>query len=235
MISRSNYLRLLMACLAFGILNMSAINSAYAQQKVDSNKIQGKVSDIINVTSYTYAEVDTGAAKVWAAGPTTALKIGDTVTFSTEMPMKDFYSESMERNFSLIYFISRFTTDTDIGNTLLKPPVHGDVKQLRQSLKGIDKFDGGKNISEIYTEKDKLNGKTIRVRGQVTRFAAEIMGKNWLHIQDSSSFDDLTVTTDNTVAVGDVVVIEGKLEIDKDYDYGYVYPVIVQNATVTKE
>ena len=103
MISRSNYLRLLMAFFAFGILNMSAINSAYAQQKVDSNKIQGKISDIINVTSYTYAEVDTGAAKVWAAGPTTALKIGDTVTFSTEMPMKDFYSESMERNFSLIY------------------------------------------------------------------------------------------------------------------------------------
>ena len=235
MISRSNFLIKLIASFVFCILSFSAINFAYAQQKTNSSNIQGKVSDIINVTSYTYAEVDTGAAKVWAAGPTTALKIGDTVTFSTEMPMKDFYSESMERNFSLIYFISRFTTDTGIDTSLLKPPVHGQIKQSRHSLKGIDRVSGGKNISEIHTEKDKLNGKTIRVRGQVTRFAAEIMGKNWLHIQDNSSFDDLTVTTDNTVAVGDVVIIEGKLELDKDYDYGYVYPVIVQNAKVTKE
>ena len=232
---RSNYLIILMACLSLGILNMSVINSAYAQQKINSNEIQGKVSEIINVTSYTYAEVDTGTAKVWAAGPTTALKIGDTVSFSTAMPMKDFYSESMERNFSLIYFISQFTTNTDIGISSLKPPADVNAKQIRQSLKGIERVDGGKNIAEIHSEKDKLNGKTILVRGQVTRFATEIMGKNWLHIQDNSSFDDLTVTTDNTVAIGDVVIIEGKLELDKDFDYGYVYPVIVQNAKVTKE
>jgi hypothetical protein len=231
MIPRSSSLIILMVCFSFAMLIMSIDNPVYAQQKTDPGKIQGKVSDIINVPSYTYAEIETGTGKVWAAGPTTALKRGDTVTFSTQMPMKDFYSKSMERNFSLIYFINRFITDT----STLKPPTHAQVKQSKQSLKGIDRAKGGKNISEIHIEKDKLNGKTIRVRGKVTRFATEIMGKNWLHIQDSSSFDDLTVTTENTVAVGDVVIIEGTLELDKDFDYGYIFPVIVQNAKVTKE
>ncbi len=61
------------------------------------------------------------------------------------------------------------------------------------------------------------------------------MGKNWLHIRDSSTLDDLTVTSKDTVAVGDIVISEGKLELDKDYNYGYFYPVILEDATVTKE
>lgn len=69
----------------------------------------------------------------------------------------------------------------------------------------------------------------------VTRFAAQVMGKNWLHIQDSSGFEDITITTDKTVAVGDIVIVEGKLELDKDFSYGYIYPVILQDANVTKE
>ena len=132
-------------------------------------------------------------------------------------------------------FIRRFITDKDAATSLGKSSAHAKVGQVRQPLKGIEPLEGGKNISQIHAEKDTLNGKTVRVRGKVTRFAAEIMGKNWLHIQDSSGLDDLTVTTDNTVAVGDIVIIEGKLELDKDYDYGYVYPVILQNAKVTKE
>jgi len=235
MMLRSSFLTILMLCFSIATLNMSIMNSAYAKQATDSGKIQGKIKDIINVTGYTYVEVGTGNEKVWAAGPTTALKKGDTVAFSNAMPMQDFYSESLKRNFSLIYFIRRFITDTETVASLGKPPAHAKIGQAREPLKGIKQLEGGKNISEIHAEKDKLKGETVRVRGKVTRFAAEIMGKNWLHIQDSSGFEDLTVTTENTAAVGDIVIIEGKLELDKDYDYGYVYPVILQDATVTKE
>ena len=156
------------------------------------------------------------------------------VIFSTAMPMKDFYSESMKRNFSMIYFIGRFVTN-DKDSVSTGAAAHGIIKQTIKPVKGISKAEGGKSVAEVHAEKESLNGKTIRVRGQVTRYAADIMGKNWIHIQDSSSFDDLTVTTDSTVAVGDTVIIEGQLELDKDYDYGYMYPVFIQNAQVTKE
>ena len=61
------------------------------------------------------------------------------------------------------------------------------------------------------------------------------MGRNWIHLRDSSSSQDLAVTTADTAALGDVIVVEGKVGLDKDYGYGYVYPVIVEDAKVTKE
>ena len=73
------------------------------------------------------------------------------------------------------------------------------------------------------------------MRGQVTKFTANVMDKNSLHIRDSSTLDDLTITTDSTAAIDAVVVIEGKLALDKDFGYGYVYPLIVEDASVTKE
>jgi len=243
---RTKLLVTLLACFSFGLLNAGIVNSAYAEQKsakeeqqTDPNNIYGKVTDIINVTGYTYAEVDTGKKKVWAAGPTTPLEIGDMISFSKEMPMENYHSKSMEREFSVVYFISRFITDneTPVTNSAAIASPHGQIKQnqIAKPLKGIYKVEGGNTIAEIYTYKNSLDGKTIRVRGQVTKFSAEIMGKNWLHVRDSSTLDDLTVTTDSAVAVDDVVIIEGKLELDKDYGYGYVYPVILEDAEIKKE
>ena len=64
---------------------------------------------------------------------------------------------------------------------------------------------------------------------------ANIHNKNWLHIRDSSILDDLTVTSTSAAAVGGVVIAEGKLELDKDYKYGYLYPVLIENAAITKQ
>jgi hypothetical protein len=75
----------------------------------------------------------------------------------------------------------------------------------------------------------------VRVRGEVTRFNSGIMGKNWLHIRDSSTSDDLTATTQSMVATGDIVIVEGTLQLDQDFGYGYVYPLIVEDAIITKE
>ena len=73
------------------------------------------------------------------------------------------------------------------------------------------------------------------MRGKVTKFTANVMGKNWLHIRDSSTLKDLTVTTKDTVAIDDVMIVEGKLELNKDFSYGYVYPVILLDAKIIKE
>ena len=241
MTHRTNSLVILLACFSFTI-----INSAYAEQKntkekhqATSNIIRGKVTDIIKASVYTYVEVDTGKKKVWAAGPVTPLKTGDMISFSTGMLMKNFHSKSMKRDFPIIYFVNSFMT----GNMASKnkvaasalPHSHIKQKQAVKPVKGINKVKGGNTIAEINVGKQKLKGKTIRVRGQVTKFTPNVMGKNWLHIRDSSTLDDLTVITDSTVAIDDVVILEGKLELDKDYGYGYVYPVILEDAKITKK
>ena len=113
---------------------------------------------------------------------------------------------------------------------------HGSISQepIAELSGDISKVEGGNTIAEIHARKDELNGDTIRIRGQVTRFTPNVLGKNWVHIRDSSA-DDLTVTTDATAAINDIFIFEGRLELDKDYGYGYVYPVILEDARITKE
>jgi len=246
MLHRTGIFVALLACSSFSLTNTGINNDAHASQKDTDevlqqapSKIYGKVTDIQEAAGYTYAEVDTGKEKVWAAATTTPLKIGDMIAFTTEMPMENFHSKSMKREFPIIYFVSRFITDktglTGAATDIASP--HGTIKpsSAAKAVEGIHKVEGGNTIAEVYTDKQKLNGKAIRVRGQVTKSTANVMGKNWLHIRDSSTLDDLTITTDNTAAIDDVVVIEGKLALDKDFGYGYVYPLIVEDASVTME
>ena len=246
MLLRSGFLVALLASSSFVLLNTGITSFAYASQNNSEEmqqqapgKIHGKVTDVLEAAGYTYAEVDTGKEKVWAAASTTPLKIGDMISFTTEMPMKNFHSNSLKRDFPIIYFVNRFITD-EAGQTSASPNMalpHGNIKPTPEAkpVEGIDKVKGGNTIAEIHADKQALNGKAIRVRGQVTKFTPNVMGKNWIHIKDSSTLDDLTITTSNTTAVDAVVIIEGKLALDKDFGYGYVYPLIVENASITKE
>ena len=63
-------------------------------------------------------------------------------------------------------------------------------------------------------------------------------GVNWLHIQDGTgdalSFD-LAVTTEQTAAIGDLVVVEGVLASDRDFGGGYRFDAIIQGAKLTVE
>jgi hypothetical protein len=88
-------------------------------------------------------------------------------------------------------------------------------------------------IAKLLSEKQTYAGKVIKVKGQVTKFNAGIMGKNWAHIQDGTEYQDgfdLTVTTDITVSVGETVTFEGKIALDKDFGYGYVYNVLMEEG-----
>lgn len=246
MLYRTGILTVLLACSSSALLITGINNSAYAgqnysgelQQKA-ANRIYGKVTDIIEAAGYTYAEVDTGKEKLWAAATTTPLKIGDMISFTTEMPMKNFHSNSMNRDFPLIYFVNRFFTDSSAlkeSNAEIASP-HGQTKAATATMTvdGIHKVEGGNTIAEVYADKEKMNGKTIRVRGKVTKFTADVMDSNWIHIRDSSTPKDLTITTSGTAAIDAVVIIEGKLSLDKDYGYGYVYPLLVEDASITTE
>jgi len=246
MLHRAGILVTLLVGSSFSLLNTGIISFAYASQsgteeiqQQASGKIYGKVTDVLEAAGYTYAEVDTGKDKVWAAATTTPLKVGDMVAFTTEMPMQNFHSSAMNRDFAMIYFVNRFITDDASqanAETAMASP-HGAIKStsITTAIQGINKVEGGNTIAEIHADKQKLNGKAVRVRGQVTKYNANIMGKNWLHIRDSSTLDELTITTANTAAINAIVVVEGKLTLDKDFGYGYVYPLIVEDASVKKE
>ena len=129
--------KILLICFSLTLLHAGAINIVSATQgstaEVVHNKSQtmsGTVTEVITSAGFTYTEVDTGKEKVWAAGPGfIALKKGDLITFSSEMPVKNFHSNSLGRDFSVIYFIKQYITDKGIP-TIAVP--HGQIEQQQK-------------------------------------------------------------------------------------------------------
>lgn len=93
-------------------------------------------------------------------------------------------------------------------------------------------------ISKLLADRKNYEGKLIKVKGQVTKYNGGILGKNWVHIQDGTESKDgfdLTITTDITVAVGEIVTFEGKIALDKDFGYGYSYNVLMEEGKSVQE
>ena len=92
----------------------------------------------------------------------------------------------------------------------------------------------GVTISEIYARKEHFAGKKVKVKGIVTKFSADILTTNWVHLQDGTMYRgkfDMTVTTNTSVNEGDTVIFEGKITLHKDLGYGYTYEVLMEDAT----
>ncbi len=223
-----------------------------AKPVADDSAWEGKIIETMDSGSYTYVLVDTGSEQIWAAGPQTAVKTGQSVIVPKDMMMSNFTSKTLDRTFEEIYFVRAFYLDGQ------KPPaggVHGAPSKsphggmgtaaggLRTAsndakVEGVAKVDGGYTVEEVFTKSAELDGKSVKVRGQVVKFTANIMGVNWIHIQDGTGegpTGDLTVTTSSKAAVGDLIVVEGPLSVNKDFGAGYKYSAIIEQAEVTNE
>lgn len=207
----------------------------------------GKVLEVLNASNYTYLRVDTGRDKIWIAGPQLKIKAGEKVTFSSGLPMKNFESKTLGRTFDTVYFVDQVSREgekpTGQAAAQSMPEGHPKISQdngatQKMDFSHISKASGGKTIAEIYGQKTQLAGKKTAVRGKVVKYNSGIMGKNWIHLKDgtgSEGSNDLTVTTKSDAKVGDTLLVRGTVVTDKDYGYGYKYPVIIEDAEVSIE
>jgi len=203
--------------------------------------LQGVVVETMDAGGYTYALLDTGSEEVWIAGPPAQLVVGEQVTALGSMPMRDFKSPTLDRTFDVLYFVQQIARAGEAPAGGL-PAGHGTSQgggsEASTDLSGLERAEGGRTVEEVFLMKDELIGTPITIRGKVVKYNAGILGKNWLHIQDgtgSAGTDDLTITTQATCAVGDTVLVQGKLVADRDFGAGYVYDLIVEDAQVTVE
>ena len=116
----------------------------------------------------------------------------------------------------------------------------GSIKAIvnYQEIK-VDKITDGYQVVDIFTSAADLNGKTVKVRGKVVKVSPNIMGSNWLHIQDGSgdpmhNTHDLVVTSEQLAKEGDVIVVEGVMAAKKDFGAGYFYEAIIEQAKISK-
>lgn len=200
----------------------------------------GTVVETMEAANYTYIRVDTGSGDVWAAANHFDVAVGDRVSVPLEMPMENFHSDSLDRDFPLIYFTSQVLPEGATPQAAM-PAGHPNVTTVDPAVDAdtIEPAEGGLTVAEVWADRASLVGKEVTVRGKVVKFNGGILGTNWIHLQDGSGdatagTHDLAVTTDANAAVGDVVTVTGTLATDKDFGAGYSYAVILENATATK-
>jgi hypothetical protein len=215
-------------------------NDTNSNENVQSNDMQsgsrsGEVIDQVNSGSYSYLQLKENDKLYWVAVPTMKIENGESIYFSQYMEMKDFKSETLNRTFASVLFVNDASKSMNKMN--MKNP-HSDVQSLDKQTISVGTLKDGKTIADIYKNKQSLNGKTVKVKGKVVKFNSGIMNRNWVHIQDGTDNNgdfDLLITSDESVRVGDIIVADGKLAIDKDFGAGYFYPVLVEEAKIIIE
>ena len=69
---------------------------------------RGEVLELLEGGGYTYVRARRGEEEIWLAGPVTPMAVGDAVLWSGGMDMGEFYSASLDRTFTSIFFVGRF-------------------------------------------------------------------------------------------------------------------------------
>lgn len=207
--------------------------------------LRGKVLETMDSGGYTYVNIGHDGGSTWVAVPETKVEVGEEVSALPGFAMNDFKSKTLDRTFESIIFSSGLAADAEIEKAMMSGDMPSDathsglVPADETAEIKVEKAPGPNayTVAELYSKSGELDAKNIVLKGQVVKFAPAILGKNWIHIQDGSGSaadgnDDMTVTTQDTPSVGDVVTVNGTLHNDKDFGMGYFYEVIIEDATL---
>jgi hypothetical protein len=222
--------------------------------------LKGKVAETMDASGYTYVRLDDGSGKeIWAAVPKADLKVGEEVTLQGGSVMENFNSKTLNKTFEKIIFATGVSRGDDKVVAAPGGQAAGSfdaaVKKEGADASGgsagnvvpfadlkVEKASGpdGHAVSEVFEKGATLDKQKVAVKGQVVKVSKNIMGKNWLHVQDGTgdpnkNTHDLVITTMDVAEKGDIVTVEGAAVANKDFGSGYKYDIMVEDAKVTKE
>lgn len=202
------------------------------QTAANPNVHQVVVEEAIQVSGYTYIHAKEGEKDYWMAVTTMDTKPGETLYYEHAMEMKNFESKELKRKFDSLFFVDNISKipPADAGSSIKATPQKPNIE--KQNIT-VDKAAGGVTISQLYSGINSYVNQVVTIKGKVVKVNNGIMNKNWVHIQDGTSSGadyDLTVTTNETLNVGQVVTLKGTVSANKDFGYGYSYKVLLEDA-----
>ena len=197
-----------------------------------------KVLEVEQVANYTYLLVKAKGSEYWIAVPTMVANPGETYQYQGGMMMEDFESKELGRTFDKVLFLEAlYSESAGGGQEAVQEVTPGSQVNAEKSDVKVETVEGTVSIGELFSNPGSYEGKSIKVRGEVTKFNAAIMDRNWVHIQDGTESNgkfDLTATSTESFSVGSVVTVEGVVSLNRDFGYGYSYEILLENTTQVK-
>ena len=209
----------------------------------ETGPVNGTVAETINAGGYTYIRIK--ESDVWIATSTMEVSEGEQVEYSGGAEMLNFHSKSLDRTFESIWFVQKVgiagqNTPQQAaarGHAPIPAGIPQSAAIAAPAPGSIEKLDGGKAIEEIFADPAALNGQTVSLRARVIKVSANIMGMNWITLQDGTGTapdDKLIATSSEMVTVGELVTVKGVLKNDVDLGYGYKYAALLEEAIFSK-
>ena len=222
------------------VASAPAAHSAPASDQSDVSH-SGIAVEVFEGGGYTYVLIDSSGEQIWVAGLQADITAGQPVEAGQGSLMRNFESKTLERTFEEIYFVpwvraagAAAVPATATATATAAAPA---TASSSAAIAPVEALVDGQTVAQLFAEKAALANQPVAVRGRVTKVTAGVMGTTFIHLQDGTGSEaegnhDLTVTTDDPVSVGQIVVVRGTLIADKDFGAGYRYDVLVENATL---
>ncbi|MDR3368128.1 nucleotide-binding protein [Rhodoferax sp.] len=199
-----------------------------------SATVTGEVLETKDVPPYTYLLLKTKDGETWAAVNKADFKKGASVTIDNVVVMENFESHTLKRTFPVILF----GTVGGAGQAITSPHGGAPAPVITGPIK-VAKASGANayTVAEIVAKAKQLKTKTVVLSGKVVKYNPGIMGKNWIHLQDgsgsaASNSNDILVTSAAPTQIGSVITVTGVVNTDKDFGAGYVYKVLIEDASI---
>jgi hypothetical protein len=225
--------------------------------------LTGTVAEAFEKSGYSYVRLETAAGDRWVATGESGFQVGEEITILDGSLMFNFHSPTLDRTFPEIIFASNVQSSSQIAETASPAAAaEGGAHSFEAALNSesasphgmgntpsdvpladikVEKATGANayRVNELYQQAAKLSGQEVRVKGRVMKVSANIMGRNWIHLQDGSgdaakNNHNLVVSSETMPEKGEVVTVVGLFQANKDIGAGYKYAAMVEDAKIEK-
>jgi hypothetical protein len=212
--------------------NMSQMDTAHTDVNASDVHLVSAF-EILHTDRYTYLHVTERNRKFWVATSKMDAQKGKSYMYRGGLLKVNFESQEFKRNFDTIYLVSQVIDANQHSASTVSQPAQTDVNLDEINTKKIPEVKGAIKLKDLINNKTKYKNQIVTVSGVVVKVNNGIMGKNWVHLKDKTG-KELTISTNALVNIEEVVSFKGKISLDKDLGAGYVYDILMEEATVVK-
>ena len=186
-----------------------------------------KLVEALPTSKYVYLLVEEKNEEFWIATIKREVTIGNMYMFTDGLVKTNFESKEHNRVFSTILLVSNLIDADHTQHTTQKAAVEESVATTVTNVE----VENSVRIGDLVKSSADYATKKIQVSGVVMKVNNNIMGKNWVHLDDGTNNGyDLIVTTNEVFHKGQTVTMTGIVAINKDFGAGYKFDVIVEEG-----
>ncbi|MBT8321655.1 MAG: SH3-like domain-containing protein [Eudoraea sp.] len=208
-----------------------------AGDNIDRNIHEVEVLEVNPTSKYLYVKVADKGREYWMAVRTKDVVKGETYLYNEALIKTQFESKELEKVFDTLYLVTQLVPkdhggnlkmgDNDLQITDLDAT---DMEGKAHSM-GMYREATQVTIIELLSDPGSFEGKMVEVQGICTKMNANILGRNWIHLQEGDeSKNTVVITSQWQASPGTEVKIRALVALDKDFGAGYTYEVILEEG-----